>query len=146
MNVEQRCQCGFTQDQITSSVFQCFPDSPQAVTYRAVLHGTVNASSSNIISHIEQWISEGAAISVQNVLINVDTTCVLEIASNLDIECAVSDAVTVVAKESSNVAGGIIGGVVTIVFIVIALMAIVGAIALLLKWRKRRRNQTSQLR
>ena len=144
--MEQRCQCGFTQDQITSSAFQCFLDSPQAVTYRAILHGTANASSSNIISHIEQWISEGAAISVQNVLINVDTTCVLEIASNLDSECTVSDAVTMVAKEFSNVASGVIGGVVTIVFIVIALMAIVGAIALLLKLRKKRLIQTSQLR
>ena len=146
MNVEQRCQCGFTQNQITSSAIQCFLDSPQAVTYRAILHRTANASSSNIISHIEQWISEGPAISVQNVLIDIDTNCVLEIASNLDSECTVSDEVTVVAKESSNVASAIIGGAVTIVFIVIALMAIVGAIALLLKLRKKRRIETSHLR
>ena len=144
--MQKRCQCGFTQDQITSSVFRCFPDSPQAVTYRAVLHGTANASSSIIISHMGQWISEGVAISVQNVLIDVDTNCVLEILSNLDSECTVSDEVTMVAKESSNIVSGIIGGVVTIVFIIIALMAIVGVIALLLKWRKKRRNQTSHLR
>ena len=90
--MEQRCQCGFTQDQITSSAFQCFPDSPQAVTYRAVLHGTANASSSDIISHIEQWISEGVAISVQNDLINVDTNCVIEISSDDDSECSGSSA------------------------------------------------------
>ena len=129
-------------------MFRCFPDSPQAVTYRAILHGTANTSSSLIISHMEQWISEGVAIciSVQNVLIDVDTNCVLEILSNLDSECTVSDEVIMVAKESSNLVSGIIGGVITIVFIIIALMAIMGVIALLLKWRKKRRNQTSHLR
>ena len=155
MNVQQRCQCGFTHDQITSSVFRCFSDSPHAVTYRAVLHGTVNASSSDIISHMEQWIFEGAAISVQNVLIDVDTSCVLEIASNLDNECdtVITDASTqlltvvpMITKKSSNAVSGIVGGVVSIVFIIIALMAIVGAIALLLKWRKKRRIETSHLR
>ena len=156
MNVEQqRCQCGFTHDQITSSAFRCFPDSPQAVTYRAVLHGTANTSSSDIISHIEQWISEGVAISVQNVLIDVDTNCVLEIASNLDKECitVITDTSTqpltvvpMITEKSSNAVSGIVGGVVSIVLTVIALIAIVGAIALLLKLKKKRRIQTSHLR
>ena len=48
-------------------------------------------------------------------LIDVDTNCVLEILSNLDSECTVSDEVTMVAKEASNLVSGIIGGVVTIV-------------------------------
>ena len=95
--MQQRCQCGFTQDQITSSVFRCFSDSPQAVTYRALLHGTANASSSDIISHIGQWIFEGAAISIQNVLIDIDTNCVLEIASNFDKLC-----ITVITDTSTQ--------------------------------------------
>ena len=64
LNVEQICHCEFTRSHTTNSAFQCFLDSPQAVTYRAVLHGTTSASSSGLISFIEQWISDGVTISL----------------------------------------------------------------------------------
>ena len=129
MNVKQRCQCGFTQDQITSSAFQCFLDSLQAVTYRAVLHGTVNSSSSDIISHIEQWISEGVSISIQNVLISIDTKCVLEIASNQDEECS--------AVRSSDQIATIIGSTVSIVLILSLIASCSVLVALILKRTRR---------
>ena len=129
MNVEQRCQCGFTQDQIASSAFQCFLDSLQAVTYRAVLHGTVNASSSDIISHIEQWISEGVSISIQNVLISIDTKCVLEIASNQDEECS--------AVRSSDQIATIVGSTVSIVLILLLIATCSVLVALILKRTRR---------
>ena len=141
VNVEQTCQCGFTQVRITSSAFQCFPDSPQAVTYRAVLHGTTSAFSAEIISHIEQWVSEGVTISIQNVLIDIDTNCVIEITSNRDGECGVtaeSTVVTVIAKEPSN--GGIIGGMVSMVVICILTVVIIVSMGLFLKWRKTKMN------
>ena len=148
MNVEQRCQCGFTQDQITKSAFQCFPDSPQAVTYRAVLHGTTSAFSAEIISHIEQWVSEGVTISIQNVLINIDTNCVIEITSNRDRECGVtkeSTVVTVIAKEPSNSVGGIIGGMVSMVLICILTVVIIISVSFIfLKWRNSKIHQCSR--
>ena len=58
-------------DRITDEVFRCFPDSPHAVTYRALLHGTTSANSSELISHIEQWMTEGAIIMVQRVLMTI---------------------------------------------------------------------------
>ena len=145
MNVEERCQCGLTQDQITSSAFQCFPDSPQAVTYRAVLHGTTSAFSADIISHIEQWVSEGVTISIQNVLIDIDTNCVIEITSNRDRECGVTEestVVTVIAKGSSRSTpvGGIVGGMISMALISILIVVIIVSMSLFLKWRKTKIN------
>ena len=68
-NTQELCQCGFVRDRISGEVFRCFPSSPQAVTYRAVLHGTASATSSQLISHIKQWTAEaGAAITVQRII------------------------------------------------------------------------------
>ena len=139
LNVEQICLCKFHRDyNITNSAFQCFPDSPQAVTYRAVLHGTTSASSSKILRHIEQWISEGARISIQNVVINVDPSCVLVIDSVRDNECGATDQPTVVTSNDIGVAVGCAGAVVLILSLFIAIPI---ATVLLLKQRKRRTEE-----
>lgn len=89
-DVEQRCQCGFTSNHITNKVFQCFDASPQAVTYRAALHGTVNIISLELISQIDHWISGGSAVSVQNILIRVDSSCMVTASSYSDDECTLT--------------------------------------------------------
>ena len=144
VNVEERCQCGFTQDQIASSAFKCFPASPQAVTYRAVLHGTASTTSSQLISQIEQWISGGVTISVQNVLLNVDTNCVIVIVSNHDDECGMMDDNTVMTESSAI--GGIVGGMVAVVLILIVIIVIAVVAALFLRMRKKRQVSRSQTR
>ena len=139
--MEQRCQCGFTHEQITSSLFQCFPDSPQAVTYRAVLHGTANASSSDIISHLEQWISEGAAISVQNDFINVDTNCVIEISSVDDSECSGSS-----ASSFSFLLYIIVGGAAGALLLILVLCTLMMTTVIRKRKKERRRVILEKLR
>ena len=146
-NVEQRCNCGFSRDNITSSAFQCFPDSPQAVTYRAVLHGTSGASSSQILKHIEQWISEGATVSIQSVIYNVDQNCVLAISSNHDNECKMADeATTFVIKSENNLTGGVIGGTLAVVLIMTLIIATSMMVVLFVKRRKKIHDKTTHLR
>ena len=81
-NVEQRCLCGFTSDRIQQDGFLCFPDETQdSVAYRAELHGNTGANSSSLITIIEQWVAEGAAISIQALFISVDRECSVAISS-----------------------------------------------------------------
>ena len=70
--VESRCRCGFTSNNILEASFQCFPGSNDAVTYRAKLVETSSFSTSDLIDFISQWISEDGIARVQLVLIRVD--------------------------------------------------------------------------
>ena len=79
--INDRCRCGFVRDRLSDEVFQCFDSSPQTVTYRAVLHGTASATSSELISQIEQWTVEGATMRVQHTLLNVTRTCAIAASS-----------------------------------------------------------------
>ena len=130
-NINQRCQCGLSHENITDGVFRCFSASPQAVTFRALLHGAAKASSSEIISLIEQWISNDITIRVQSVLINVDSSCTVNISSFDDRECQQN------SKQSrKNNVSGIIGGIASALLLVLILTSII--ILLLLWFRKRR--------
>lgn len=77
--VQERCQCGFVHDRITSGVFRCCKAG--VVDYRADIHGTANATSSELISVIEQWVDEGAAYRINRILLSVDKTCAVTIPS-----------------------------------------------------------------
>ena len=152
LNMEQICHCEFTRDHITNSAFQCFPDSPQAVTYRAVLHGTTSASSSDLISYIEQWISDGVTISIQNILINVDPSCILVIDSVRDNECGATDQPTVVttlydtSRPSNNIGVAVVSTVVAMVVLSLSIAVTIVAV-LLFKWRKNfNRTRTDEKR
>ena len=124
-NVEKLCDCGFTSDRVTDEVFQCFPASPQAVTYRATLHGTAAFDTAQLISHIEQWIDtgRGATVTTQQVLLRVDGSCTVAVSSLVDEECqernaeSVSDSfgrIVVIGSLSGGIVGAII---VTAIFV-----------------------------
>lgn len=102
-NVEQRCQCGFTHGYLTNKVFQCFEASYQAVTYRATLYGTINVTSLELIALIDQWVSGGTTIPVQNILIRVDSSCTAKISSNNDDECIMSSSRFITSTDSKGV-------------------------------------------
>ncbi len=76
-NVALRCGCGFREDCITDRVFQCFPSSPQSVTYHAQLHGTLNANVTELFTAIEEWISSGLTIRVQFLPLTLSRVCVV---------------------------------------------------------------------
>ena len=102
------------------------------MTYRAVLHGTTSASSSKILRHIEQWTSEGVTISIQNILINLDPSCVLVIDSISDNECEETD-----QPNSNNigVAAAIGSTVVAVVILSLSIAVTIVAVSLF-KWRR----------
>ena len=141
--VQELCQCSFIRDRISKEVFRCFPASPQAVAYRAAIHGTASLNSSKLVSLIEEWTAQRAAIIIQRIVLNVDSSCAVAIPSILfEKECPTRDTtdsesrVTTVSNQESpqlshsgtdNNSGAIIGGstaVVTIIVIAIAVIII----------------------
>ena len=146
MNVEERCQCGFTVMNILKPTFRCFAESEDAVTYRAETLGTGVTSAADITSHIQDWITPGALITFDFVLIAVDSSCQVIVRSVLDPECnspTETSPLTLTVSEPTSPAdtqaplallGGVLGGV---------LVFVTGVVTIALVWcwyRKRSRN------
>ena len=70
-NIENRCQCRFIRDRITDEAFQCTDNALEAVAYAATVHGTASVNSSLLISHIEQWATDGATVTVLHEVLNI---------------------------------------------------------------------------
>ena len=131
-NINQHCQCGLSNENITNGVFRCFPASPQAVTFRAILHGRTKASSSELSSYIEQWIRNGITIPIQSVLLNVDSSCTVAISSFDDTECQQQSP----TKNNSSI---IIGGTVAGLLLTLTLSSAV-IIALIMLWLRKKQK------
>ena len=68
-DINQLCQCGLSAERITESAFQCFENSEQQVTFRARLRGTGQASSSQLIAHLQTFVAQAdSTIAVQGLL------------------------------------------------------------------------------
>ena len=124
-------ECGITDDIIDKQSFACFPESPTYVTYRARLEGTFETDNGSLISLIEEWVSGGASIIVNGVLMTVDSECSVAISSLSEGEC--SPTTTDTASKSTNLAA-IIGGV-TVAVILIVSVAITITVTLIVKKR-----------
>ena len=122
-SIEEICQCGFSvqsfNDIDTTAAFQCFDDSPTAVTFRGELGAALRANSSQLITYLEQWVSTTPTIVVQRSRLAVDSTCRVLIEDFNEPECVKVDS----ESEGSNVGpitGGVIGGVLLLLIVFIA--------------------------
>ena len=139
--IETLCQCGFTIQHLSDSEFQCLTDLSE-VTFRARLHGTAQATSSELIRYIEQWIAGGGSILVERVRHFTDSTCQpVEISGFSDPECGTTTDDTQAAQSDNSAA--IIGGVVVAVVLIIA-MAITIIVIVILVLKNRRASITLQ--
>ena len=93
-NIVPRCGCVLNEDHFTNRGFQCFPSSPQAVTYRAELHGTLQASVPELIVYLEEWISSEVTISLQFLILSIDESCTVEVSSTSEEECRARESTT----------------------------------------------------
>ena len=156
MNVEERCQCGFTVRNILEPTFLCFAESEDAVTYRAEILGTGVVSVADITSHIQDWITQGALITFDFVLIVVDSSCKVIVTSVSDPECnnpitELSDP-TLAPKSTSPpppadtqaplaLLGGVLGGVLMLLTgVAIVTVAVLFYCWLYRKWSRKVNN------
>ena len=104
-------------DRIRNEGFQCFPSSPDAVTYRAELHGTLKATVPDLIEDITEWLSSGASISVQLQRLTIDSSCSVTISSFNENECG--------SGPSTGTVVGIVIGVIAAIAVAIAIVIII---------------------
>ena len=123
--VESRCGCGFTSNNILEASFQCFPGSNDAVTYRAKLVETSSFSTSDLIDFISQWVSEDGIARVRLVLIRVDKSCQVAIPSFSDTECTSQPPTLPTGGGDTAVIGGVVGAIIALLIIAIAVVVIV---------------------
>ena len=86
---EQLCHCGFTEGHIdsTASGFQCSSNQNHQVVFRSKLYGTATTNASEIITHINWWISGDVSIVVLGLILEINPTCPVLISSFSDPEC-----------------------------------------------------------
>ena len=125
-NIVPRCGCALNEDHFTNRGFQCFPSSPQAVTYRAELHGTLQASVPELIVYLEEWISSGVTISVQFLILSIDKSCTVEVSSTTEEECRAreSTVISTVDNTLTNQFNSTVIVVGVVVLLVVAMMII----------------------
>ncbi len=99
-NVIPRCGCAFSEDRIMDRVFQCFPSSPQSVTYHAQLHGTLNANASELFTAMQEWLSSGVTIPVQFLPLKVSSVCA--VSSRMPLEDCPGEMTTDLPETTSS--------------------------------------------
>lgn len=131
--ISSRCNCDFTENHIRKGGFLCFPSSSQAITYRGELRGTTQASASDLITYMEDWVaSNNVTILVKSQWLTVDSSCSVAIASVRDPECVAEREEPSPNVEESSPTVGIIVGVVlaAVVLVVVVIVVIVMAVSM----------------
>ena len=127
--VNELCKCGFSREtfydiDITAG-FQCFDQSPAAVTFRGVIGPSLTANSSLLISYLEQWVATDPTIVVLSSRLSVDSSCSVEISNFNDPEC--SDMTSTSTKTATGaIVGGVVGGIFVILIAALVLVVLVG--------------------
>ena len=127
--MESHCGCGFSSMVMTAPLFRCFPGSSTAVTFRATL------TDSRLLTPIQDWIQTNGFIPIQNVLIEVDKSCPVEISSLADTECT-NQPTAAGSSDITAVVGGVVGGVVGVVIVVVVGIVIIVIAVLVFKSRR----------
>ena len=81
------CQCDFRADLISNAEFRCFPQSPTAVTFRALITGSPQASAQDLFTTLEEWTSSGPFLTIQAQLLRADGSCAVIISTLGESEC-----------------------------------------------------------
>ena len=142
------CGCGFNTTFITNSFLKCFyEDSPQHVTYRAMLVETDLITTVQLVSYIEQWAIATQSLVVQSVQLGINTTCPVVIVDLTDSpECpetiGLGNQVTsptssthVVSSSGEN--GLVVGGAIVGVLLIVVVAAAVVVVLVLVMMRRK---------
>ena len=130
--------CEVSEADIDKQSFSCYPESPSYVTYRARLEGTYETESGHLISLIEQWVSDGAVVIVNEVLMKVDPKCSVVISDLSEEECIpINNEPGQDDKTQSSTLPTTIGVIVVVVVLIIAIATTIIIIAVLVLRNRR---------
>ncbi len=126
--VDQLCQCGFNISLISRPFIRCFENSPNHVTYRAVLSSSKTLT---IFSFIDRWSKETPSIIVQSAGLRINSTCPVIIANPDSPECPedLTNRTLIITVNTDNTpllsVGAVIGIVIGSLALIVALLVIV---------------------
>ena len=130
--MDEICQCGFSRETFhnadATAAFQCFDNSPNAITFRGEIGVALTANSSQVISYMEKWVATNPTIVIQSSRLNVDGKCNVKINSFNDPECSSMTSTMNDGANSSAITGIIVGvavGGVIATFIIAASLAVI---------------------
>ena len=129
------CKCDITSDNIDKASFRCFDPSSLYVTYRARLKD-IEIGSDTLISYIEDWVSKGLSISVQGVLLKIDSKCAVSLNTIDDGECEKISTPSSSQSSAGNTAA-IVGGSVAVTVVLIIAVLVFAVTVLVLMWKSR---------
>ena len=133
------CQCELSSKTFhnvdTTAAFQCFDNSPTAVTFRGEIGSTMGANSSQVISYMEQWVATKPTIVIQSSRLSVDSSCNVKIDSFNDPECGTI--ISTIKDDSVNIGAiiGVVGGVLATLIVAVSLAVVV---VLLMRTRQKK--------
>ncbi len=148
--VEGLCACGFSPSLLTDEFINCFDGSSSHVTYRAVLTGTETVSAVELISLIEQWISDTSSIIVQSTRLGLTNTCPVVITDRDSLECpeditnlttATTSPTESVVVNVGAVAGWVVAGVLAIAVLVLIILLV---LVMLRQWRSGSKDMSDE--
>ena len=126
--VDELCQCGFNTSLISRPFIRCFENSPNHVTYRAVLSSSKILT---ILSFIDRWSKETPSIIVQSAGLRINSTCPVIIANPDSPECPedLTNRTLIITVNTDNTpllsVGAVIGIVIGSLALIVALLVIV---------------------
>ena len=117
-------------------MFQCTDDAQEAVVYAATIHGTASVNSSELLSLIKQWASDGAMVTVLHEILNISDMgptkgeCCTEMTETKQVTISESSSNKTQAKNNDHmmliiIGGGSAAGVVLIIVIIIMMVAVI---------------------
>lgn len=65
--IKDLCKCRFVRDRITGETFWCGSSEPMVsniVVYGATIHGTATTNSSELLSYIEEWLTDNTTVNI----------------------------------------------------------------------------------
>ena len=144
--INNLCNCGFNASFITNAFLRCFnEDSPQHVTYRAILSETNIAMTVELVSYIKQWATATQSLVVQSVQLGINSTCPVVITDINSRECPQAIENRIIHPTTSppasssngdNVSDSAIGGAIGGVLFVLLIAAAVVVLVVVVKCRK----------
>ena len=150
LGVDELCQCGFNTSLISTPFIRCFENSPNHVTYRAVLSSSETISALIIGSFIDRWNKETPSIIVQSAGLPINSTCPVIIANPDSPECPedLTNRTLIITVNTDNTpllsVGAVIGIVIGSLALIVALLVM--AVILLVALRYRRyKSRTSSI-
>ena len=132
--IQDYCECGFLDSFITNETLFCDSQNPTQVVYRAKLFNFGSISSTQIVSWIENWVLNGASVTIGPILVTFDPTCPVPLNSINDGICQIP-----VTTQSTSSVGVIAGSALAVAFIV--LICIVLIIIVILYFRLKSKKE-----